>query len=66
MCSADSKNKCVANGSPVTHQTLGQQRGTAEDSHIHLPDWTLKVAAKKKKKPPMARPSLIERSPWNV
>ena len=75
MCSADSKNKCVANGSPVTHQTLQQQGGTAEESYIHLADWTLKVAAKKKKKrtkkkkkkkPPMARPSLIERSPWNV
>ena len=38
--SADSKNNCVANGSPVTHQTLRQQGGTGEDSYIHLADWT--------------------------
>ena len=37
--SADSRNKCVANGSPVTHQTLRQQEGTGENSHIHLSDW---------------------------
>ena len=52
--SADNKNKCVANGSPATHQTrLRQQGGTGEDSYIHLADWTLSVAAiemKKKKK----------------
>ena len=47
--SADSKNKCVANGSPVTHQTLQQQGGTGEDSHIHLADWNLSVTAIKKK-----------------
>ena len=29
--SADSKNKCVANSSPVTYQTLRQQGGTGED-----------------------------------
>ena len=38
--SADSKNNCVANSNPVTHQTLRQQGGTGEDSHIHLADWT--------------------------
>ena len=38
--SADSKNKRVANGSPVTHQTLRQQGGIGEDSHIDLADWT--------------------------
>ena len=38
--SVDSKNKCVANGSPATHQTLQQQRGTGEDGYIHLVDWT--------------------------
>ena len=52
--SADNKNKCVANGSPATHQTrLRQQGGTGEDRYIHLADWTLSVAAieiKKKKK----------------
>ena len=39
----------VANSSPVTHQTLRQQGGTGEDSHIHLADWTLSVAAIDKK-----------------
>ena len=48
--SADSKNKCVANGSPATHQTLRQQGGTGQDSHIHLADWNLSVAAIEKKK----------------
>ena len=48
--SADSKNKRVANSSPVTHQTVRQQGGTGEDSHIHLADWTLSVAAIEKKK----------------
>ena len=48
--SADSKTKCVANGSPVTHQTIRQQRGTGEDSDINLADWTLSVAAIGKKK----------------
>ena len=48
--SADSKNKCVASSSPVTHQTLQQQEGTGEDSYIHLADWTLSVAAIEKKK----------------
>ena len=38
------------NGSLVTHPTLGQQGGTGEDSHIHLADWTLNVAAIEKKK----------------
>ena len=33
----------------VTHQTLRQQRGTGEDSYIHLADWTLSVAAIEKK-----------------
>ena len=42
--------KCVANGSPVTHQTLRQQGETGEDSYIHLADWTLSVATIKKKK----------------
>ena len=32
------------------HQTLQQQGGTGEDSYIHLPDWTLSVAAIEKKK----------------
>ena len=45
-----SQNKCVANGSPAAHQTLGQQGGTGEDSHIHLADWTPSVAAIEKKK----------------
>ena len=27
----------------ATHQTLGQQRGTEEDSYIHLANWTLSV-----------------------
>ena len=36
--------------SPATHQTLGQQGGTGEDSHTHLADWTLSVAAIEKKK----------------
>ena len=49
--SADNKNKCVANGSPATHQTrLRQQEGTGEDSYIHLADWTLSVAEIEKKK----------------
>ena len=48
--SADSKNNCVANGSPATHQTLWQQGGTGEDSYIHLADWTLSVTAIEKKK----------------
>ena len=48
--SADSKNKRVANSSPVTRQTLRQQGGTGEGSHIHLADWTLSVAAIDKKK----------------
>ena len=39
--SVDNKNKRVANGSLVTHQTLRQQRGTGEDGYIHLADWTL-------------------------
>ena len=43
--SAYSKNKCVADGSPVSHRTLRQQGGTGEESHIHLADWTLSVAA---------------------
>ena len=50
--SADSKNKCVANSSPATHQTLRQQGGTGEDGHIYLADWTLSVAAIEKKKSP--------------
>ena len=33
--SADSKNKCVANSSPATHQTLQQQRGTGELRQLH-------------------------------
>ena len=48
--SADSKKKRVANGSPVTHQTVRQQGGTGEDSYTHLADWTLSVAAIEKKK----------------
>ena len=48
--SADSKNKRVANGSPVTHQTLRQQGGTGEDSYTHLADCTLSVAVIEKKK----------------
>ena len=40
----------MANGSPATHQTLGQQGGSGEDSHIHLADWTVSVAAIEKKK----------------
>ena len=48
--SADSNNNCVANGCPVTHQTLRQQGGTGQDSHIHLADWTLSVAAVEKRK----------------
>ena len=48
--SADSKNKWVANSSPVTHQTLRQQGGTQEESCIHLADWTLRLAAIEKKK----------------
>ena len=47
--SADSKNKCVADGRPVTHQTLRQQGGTGEDSYIYLADRTLSVAAIEKK-----------------
>ena len=42
--SADSKNKRVANSSPVTHQTLLHQGGSGEDGHIDLADWTLSVA----------------------
>ena len=41
--------KCVANGSPATHQTPRQQGGTVEDGHIHLTVWTLSVAEIKKK-----------------
>ena len=48
--STDSKNKCVANSSPATHQTLRQQEGTGEDGHIHLADRTFSVAAIEKKK----------------
>ena len=40
----------MANNSAVTHQTPRQQGGTGEDSHIHLADWTLSVAAIEKKK----------------
>ena len=59
--SADNKNKCVANGSPATHQTrLRQQEGTGEDSYIHLADWTLSVAAIKKKK--MISHSLMDKT----
>ena len=47
--SADSKTTCVANSSPATHQTLGQQERTGEDGHIHLVDWTLSVAVIEKK-----------------
>ena len=47
--SADSKTTRVANNSPATHQTLWQQERTGEDSHIHLADWTLSVAATEKK-----------------
>ena len=36
---------CVANSSPATHQTVRQQGGTGEDGHIHLANWTLRVAA---------------------
>ena len=32
-----------------THQTLRQQRRTGDDSHTHLADWTLSVAAIEKK-----------------
>ena len=46
--SADSKNKCVANGSPVTRQTLRQQE-ELEKTAIYLADWTLSVAAMEKK-----------------
>ena len=55
--SADSKNRCAANGSPATHQTLWQQGGTGEDTQIHLADWTLtslSVAMIKKKKSALA------------
>ena len=48
--SADSKNKCVANGSPATHQSVRQQGGPGEDGHIHPADWTLSVTAIEKKK----------------
>ena len=41
---------CVANGRPVTHQTLRQQGETGEDRHIHLADWTFSVTAIEKKK----------------
>ena len=34
----------------AVYQTLGQQGGTGEDSHIHLADWTLSVAAIENKK----------------
>ena len=40
----------VANGSPVTRQTLRQRGGTGEDGHIYLAGWTLSVAAINKKK----------------
>ena len=40
----------MANGSPATHQTLQQQGGTGEDSHVHLADRTLSIAAIEKKK----------------
>ena len=43
------KNNRVANSSPATQQTLGQQGGTGEDGHIHLADWTVSVAAIEKK-----------------
>ena len=49
--SADSKNKkqktkqkCVHNSSPATHQTLWQQGGTGEDGHIYLSRWTVRVS----------------------
>ena len=48
--STDSKHKRVANGSPVTPQTLRQQGGTGEDGHIHLADWALSIVVIKKKK----------------
>ena len=35
--------------SSVTHQTLWRQRGTREDGHIHLADWTFSVATIEKK-----------------
>ena len=43
-------DKRVANGSPATHQSVRQQGGTAEDGHIHLADWSLRVTAIEKKK----------------
>jgi len=33
----------------TTHETLRQQGGTGEDSHIHLAGWTSSVAAIEKK-----------------
>ena len=45
------RQKCgQQQSSYITHQTLRQQGGTGEDSHIHLADWTLSVAAIEKKK----------------
>ena len=41
--SAESNNKRVVSSSPATHQTLRQQRGTGEDGHIRLVDWTLSI-----------------------
>ena len=48
--SADSKDKCVANGSPDTHQTQRQQGGIGEESHIYLADRTPSVEATERKK----------------
>ena len=47
--SADNKNKCVANSSPATHQTLWQLGGIGEDGYIQLADWTIHVVAMEKK-----------------
>ena len=40
----------MANGNPVTYQTLRQLWGTGEDIYVHLADWTLNAAAIEKKK----------------
>ena len=47
--SLDNKNKCVANSSPATHQTLWQLGEIGEDGYVHLADWTISVVAMEKK-----------------
>ena len=45
MPASATARQAVYSQEPYTHQTLGQQRGTGEDGHIHLTDWILQIAS---------------------